>query len=284
MHNVPDKVIIVAEFTTNHVGDLNRLRRMVRFAKESGADLIKIQKRNVDSFYSKDQLDVPYTSPFGTTLGDYRRALELSVDDIREFDAECKKMEIDWFATVLDFESFVSLQPFNRHLHKIPSTISDHKDYHAKIAEHYKGPLVVSTGYTSSDYEDYVQKTFRENETVYLLQATSAYPTPAQDCAIAVVRHYHALSKKNPKIIPGYSSHDEGALGCMMAVAAGARMIEKHVKLGSTPWVHYNSVALDLDTGEFARFVRDIRRAEMMCGSEIKEIKASEHHKYPVNK
>ncbi len=282
MHNTTNKVIIVAECTTNHAGDVGRLKEMAYRAKEAGADLIKIQKRDVDTFYAKEHLDVPYTSPFGTTLGEYRRAIELSLEDIAEFDAECKKIDIDWFATILDFNSFVALKSFNKRLLKIPSTISEHKDFHSKIAEQYMGPLVVSTGYTSSEYEQYVQDTFKNNEIVYLLQATSAYPTPHTDCGIAVVRHYHELSRKNPNIVPGYSSHDEGSLGCMMAVASGARMIEKHVKLGSTSWIHYDSVALDLSTDEFADFVTDIRKAEEMCGSEIKTIKASENHKYPV--
>jgi hypothetical protein len=31
----------------------------------------------------------------------------------------------------------------------------------------------------------------------------------------------------------------------MMAVAAGARMIEKHVKIGDLDWVHFDGVAID---------------------------------------
>jgi N-acetylneuraminate synthase len=65
-----------------------------------------------------------------------------------------------------------------------------------------------------------------------------------------------------------------------MAVAAGAKMIEKHVKLGSVQWAHFDDVALDLATNEFTNFVRDVRRAQRIVGSEIKKIRDSEHHKY----
>jgi hypothetical protein len=74
----PDRVLIVAELTNNHLGDPERLVEMIERAKESGADLIKVQKRNVDSFYTREQLASFYWSPFGETLGDYRRGVELS--------------------------------------------------------------------------------------------------------------------------------------------------------------------------------------------------------------
>ena len=66
----------------------------------------------------------------------------------------------------------------------------------------------------------------------------------------------------------------------MMAVAAGARMIEKHVKLDSVAWAHFDDVALDLGTGEFRDFVSDIRKAEVIAGAPKKSVRDSEHHKY----
>jgi len=275
-----NKVIIVAEITTNHLGDVERLKKMVRLAKEAGADLVKVQKRNVETFYAPEHLEKKYDSPFGSIWKDFRYGIELALEDFHELEKECKKVGIDWFASVLDVESFKLLKPFNKELLKLPSTISKHEDFHAHVAEHHTGPIVISTGYTSQDYEGHIQKTFKDNEKIYLLQCTSAYPPPPEDCNVSVVRHYHELSKENPKIVPGYSSHDEGSLGCMLAVAAGAKMIEKHVKIGNTPWMHFQDVALDLENGEFARFVQDIRKAELMCGSGVKDIKSSEWHKY----
>jgi N-acetylneuraminate synthase len=66
----------------------------------------------------------------------------------------------------------------------------------------------------------------------------------------------------------------------MMAVAAGARMIEKHVKFGDVSWAHFDQVAVDLVNGDFKRFVEEIRNAEIICGEEEKKIHATEHHKY----
>ena len=81
-------------------------------------------------------------------------------------------------------------------------------------------------------------------------------------------------------MIPGFSSHDMGSLGSMLAIAAGAIMVEKHVKLGRVDWSHFDDVALDLINGDFKKYVNDLRMAELMVGSENKKIQPSEHHKY----
>ena len=47
----------VAEFTTNHMGNLNVLLRMVERAVWAGCSYIKMQKKDVESFYSKEKLD-----------------------------------------------------------------------------------------------------------------------------------------------------------------------------------------------------------------------------------
>lgn len=274
----PSRVLIVAEFTNNHLGDPDTLHKMTVLAKKSGADLIKIQKRDVDSFYTPEQLASKYDSPFGTTLGDYRHGVELSDDALTGFNNICTELEIDWFASVLDYTSYTDLKRFNPKIIKIPSTISNHRTYMRRLAAEYTGPIVVSTGYTDESYADTVFETFRTNP-LWLLHCVSAYPTPQEQCNIAVVQHYNELAKAR-SIIPGYSSHDSGSLGSMLAVAAGARMIEKHVKLEDNSWIHFDNVALGLEDGEFAQFVEDIRTAEKMMGSSRKQILSCEHHKY----
>ena len=69
----------------------------------------------------------------------------------------------------------------------------------------------------------------------------------------------------------------------MLAAAAGAKMIEKHVKLGNVDWVHFDGVALDLLGDTFKNFVSDIRKAELISGSKTKQIHHQEHHKYKVH-
>jgi sialic acid synthase SpsE len=273
-------VNVVAEITTNHFGDKERLKAMILLAKQAGADYIKLQKRDVASFYKDDTLLKPFKSPFGTTFGQYRNGLELTQEDFEWVDLFCKDVGIGWFASILDEPSYEFIKRFNPELIKLPSTISEKKNYLRKVGAEWDGGLVISTGMTGGDYEKFITESFKASEKIYLLQCTSAYPTPEDDAGIGIVRHYRDLSKSDPRIIPGFSSHDIGSLCSQMAVAAGAKMIEKHVKLGSVQWAHFDDVALDLATNEFTNFVRDVRRAQRIVGSEIKKIRDSEHHKY----
>lgn len=273
-------VDVVAELTTNHFGDRHRLERLVRAAKAAGADYVKLQKRDVETFYTPEQLDSPYVSPFGDTFGDYRRALELEHDDFVFVDELCRELGIDWFVSVLDEPSFWYMLELEPPMIKLPSTISEHRSYLAHVAESYTGPIVLSTGMTDQSYEEWVLDTFQRQDQIYLLHCNSAYPTPSHHCNIGVVRHYHELSLRHPQIVPGYSSHDTGWMASALAVAAGARMVEKHVKLGTTEWAHFDAVAMDLTTSEFNEYVDAIRRAQVVVGTDYKHITDSEHHKY----
>lgn len=273
-------VAIVAELTTNHFGDRSRLERMIRASHAAGADYVKLQKRDVEGFYTPEQLASPYVSPFGPTFGDYRRQLELDRDDFAFVDALCKELGLGWFASVLDQPSFDYMLDLNPAMMKLPSTISEHTDFLGYVAGNYGGKVVLSTGMTDESYEKLVLQKFLKCEQLYLLQCNSAYPTPMEDCNVAVVRHYHELSRTEPRIIPGYSSHDFGWQASALAVAAGARMLEKHVKLGNTEWAHFDAVAVDLTTPQFREYTRQIRETEVILGSDTKKVNSSEHHKY----
>lgn len=277
--------LIVAELTNNHIGDAQRLRQMVRAAKKCGADMVKVQKRDVDSFYTEAELSSYYESPFGKTLGDYRRGVELNDELMQVLLEECNANQLVWFASVLDYPSLKFIEQYDCPLIKLPSTISNHKNFLRKAADEFSGDLVISTGFTDETYETFVLDTFTANRNLFLLQCTSSYPAPPEACQIAVVRHYDELrySHNLPNLYAGYSSHDLGSLGCMMAVAAGARMVEKHVKYGNLDWIHFDGVALDLSTNEFEQFVKDVRKAQRMCGSKQKKIHQAEHHKYAPN-
>lgn len=278
------KVIVVAEITTNHAGDMNRLYKMISLAHESGADYVKFQKRDVETFYSCQELDKPYPSPFGSTFRDYRNGLELNQSQFEDIASYCKSIGIGWFASVLDLQSYEFIKNFSPDIIKLPSTISEHKDFIEHVSKNFEKDVVISTGYTDEIFENFVLEKFNRCKNLYLLQCTSSYPTSYEDANVGVVRHYSNLGINNQRIKSGYSSHDIGSICCMLAVSAGASMIEKHVKLGSVDWLHFDDVAVDLGNGDFKKFVDDIRLAEKITGDQNKKIMKSEHHKYWVKK
>ena len=273
-------LLITAEVTTNHLGDVHRAKTMMRLAKTHGADLVKFQMRDVESFYRPEVLAGSYPSPFGETFRDYRLGLELDDDDFRDIDSYAREVGLGWFASVLDLPSLERAMELGLKLIKLPGTISRKRDFLSEVANRYTGDLVFSTGMTSPEYVDWILDTFGLDRRIFLLHANSAYPTPLEDCNVSVVSTYARLAEEHPQLIPGYSSHDEGWFGSALAVACGAKMVEKHVKLGSNEWLHFDSVALDLEGSEFRDYVGAVRRAQVAAGDPGKRVTPSEHHKY----
>lgn len=275
------EVQIIAELTNNHLGDTGRLTEMVKLCKSQGASVIKIQKRDIDVLYTQEERESAYLSPFGTTLGEYRAGVELSVEQIEFLTVLCAELEIPWFTSVLDLPSLELIERFKPLSIKAPSTISEHRNFLRHIAKSDVEYVFISTGATGQSFLEWVVDNFSQKKIV-LMQCTSSYPTAPDDCNVAVVRTIEQMSENN-RIIPGYSSHDIGSLACQLSVASGARFIEKHIKLGSVEWVHFDGVALDLMTNDLSRFVSDVRIAERILGSKEKKQLVSEHHKYKPN-
>jgi N-acetylneuraminate synthase len=112
----------VAEFTTNRMGNLNVLLRMVERAAWAGASLIKMQKKDVETFYAKEKLDAPYDSPYGKTYRDYRSIFEFGREDFERFDRACKQHGIGWFSTVQDIPSLEFMLGFDLPVYKLASS------------------------------------------------------------------------------------------------------------------------------------------------------------------
>lgn len=275
------QVQIVAELTNNHLGDTKRLLQMVEECKNQGADVIKIQKRDVDFLYTESERESSYKSPFGETLGQYRRGVELSVEQIELLTIRCAELEIPWFSSVLDIPSLKLIEKFKPICVKAPSTISNHKNFLKELANSNLEYVFISTGATDEEFISWVTKNFH-NKNLVLMQCTSSYPTKPEDCNVAVVNTIRELETVNT-LLPGYSSHDIGSLASQISIAFGAKFIEKHIKLGSVDWVHFDGVALDLSQNALRTFVDDLKHAQKIIGSGTKRKLASEHHKYKPN-
>ena len=105
-----------------------------------------------------------------------------------------------------------------------------------------------------------------------MLHCVSSYPTSSINANINNINTIKELSKKYKNIIPGYSSHDLTRIGSSLAIGAGAKMIEKHVKLKTNDWGHFDQTALDVNL-EFPQFVEYLRSAEKMLGNDKKNLR-----------
>lgn len=283
IQNTSYKTRIVAEITTNHHGETKNIKDLINGAKLAGADYVKFQMRNVDTFYPEVILDKKYKSPYGKTFRDYRNQLELSDKQIKFIISHCKKIKIKPFFSILDIQSFIKLRKYKFDLIKIPSTISEDVQFLDYIKKNYKGEIVVSTGMTNKNYLIKCAKLFKNNKKLYLMHCVSSYPTASSDANIDVISFIKELSFKYKNIVPGYSSHDLTRTGSAMAMACGAKMIEKHIKINTKEWAHFDETALDVNY-EFPMWVQYIRCSENLLGNRVKKIYKSEHHKYLFRK
>ena len=68
--------------------------------------LLNFKKRTIEKVYSKDELDKPRESPWGTTTRQQQKnGLEFKEKDYDIIDKYCKDKNIDWFASSWDIDS-----------------------------------------------------------------------------------------------------------------------------------------------------------------------------------
>ena len=69
-------VFIIAEIGINHNGDINVAKKLIDMAVRTGCNAVKFQKRTVEKVYSKEVLDSPRESPWGTNTREQKLGLE----------------------------------------------------------------------------------------------------------------------------------------------------------------------------------------------------------------
>ena len=79
-------IFIIAEIGINHNGDLGIAKDLIDVAVDAGADAVKFQKRTIDLVYTKEFLDSPRESSWGTTQREQKEGLEFGQNEYEEID------------------------------------------------------------------------------------------------------------------------------------------------------------------------------------------------------
>ena len=104
------KTYIIAEIGINHNGDINLAKELIVGAYKSGCDAVKFQKRTIDEVYSKEDLDKPRESPWGSTNREQKEGLEFSVEQYKELHRFTKKMQLDFIVSCWDLKSVDTIE------------------------------------------------------------------------------------------------------------------------------------------------------------------------------
>ena len=264
-------VFITAEIGINHNGDISIAKKLIEIAKNAGCDAVKFQKRDVEKVYSKEILNQPRESPWGTTQRDQKLGLELSLKEYSTIDKYCKKKIIPWFVSCWDVGSQIQMRKFKTKYNKVASAMLVHNKLLKTIAEEKKYTFISTGMSTLKDIEKAV-KIFREFKCPFeLMHSHSAYPMNPAEANLKLI----SVLKNKFKCKVGYSGHETGSyLICVTAALLGATSIERHITLDRT--MYGSDQAASLEPGGLFRLVRDLRQIENILGDGKKRIWDSE--------
>jgi N-acetylneuraminate synthase len=246
-------IFIIAEVGINHNGSLEIARRLIDVARESGADAVKFQKRTIELVYTRDFLDGPRVSPWGSTQRAQKEALELADHEYAEIDAHCRATGIEWFASAWDLGSFDFLRKFDLKHNKVASAMIGNQDLLEAIAGDRK-PTFISTGKGTRSDVDRAVAIFRAARCPFqLMHCISKYPTPDHEAQLESIP---ALRVRYGCEV-GYSGHEVGLAASLRAAELGIASLERHITLGRT--MYGSDQAASLEPAEFRSLVEAVR-------------------------
>jgi N-acetylneuraminate synthase len=264
-------VFITAEIGINHNGNLDICKKLIDVAKNSGCDAVKFQKRTIDKVYTKEVLDSPRESQWGTTTREQKNGLEFGKNEFDIIHNYCKEKNIDWYASAWDLDSQLFLQQYALKYNKVASAMLTYDELLRIIAKEKKHTFI-STGMSTLEQIKHAVEIFREHDCPFELQhSNSSYPMKFQEANINCVKSL----REEFNCDVGYSGHESiGYLICVLAVSLGASSIERHITLDRT--MYGSDQAASLEPDGLKRLVRDIKRIDIIKGDGIKHVWESE--------
>ncbi len=258
-----DDVYVIAEMSANHGGSLETALQIVREAAKAGADCVKIQTYTADSITI--DCDNAYFQIHDGGLWDGYKFYDLYTEAgtpyewHRAIKEECVRCGVDFFSTPFDPKAVDFLEDLGVEAYKIASFELNDVPLIEYAASKGK-PMVMSCGMaTPEDIQDAVDACRRVgNEQIVLLKCCSEYPANWEDMHLGNIPDM----RERFGVHVGLSDHSFGSLGAVVAVALGARVIEKHVKIDG---VESPDSKFSMTMEEFAQMVQDARNAKLIA-------------------
>jgi N,N'-diacetyllegionaminate synthase len=235
-------VYIIAEAGVNHNGSMAAACQLIDAAKACGADAVKFQTYVTDDICHKSNPE----------YDDLKRC-ELSYDDFAYLFKYATAKGIDFISTPDTVEDAEFLDTLGMRYMKIGSANASGAFLCALQDKPIKTPLLLSLGMNGVPAV--------AGNIAGLMHCVSAYPCPLDQANVLAVDG-HAFN--------GFSDHTIGSTCAIMAVARGAKFIEKHFTLNPAwggPDHH-----MSMEPEAFTKYVADIRAAESALGDGVRRI------------
>jgi len=268
---------VIAEIGCNHRGELETAKELLTLAKEAGATVGKFQKRTPKELLTPEQYNAPHPAPhnsYGSTYGEHREFLELSVEDHRELQAHCKQIGLEYSCSVWDTSSAKDIVTLNPVLIKVGSPSNQHWEMQEVLRDQYSGEVHISTGMTTKEEIDKIVEFWEDGKgdaknRVVLYNCTSGYPVPFEDVCMLDIRLLQQKYAHRVKCI-GFSGHHLGIAIDVAAYALGAEWIERHFTKDRT-WKGTDHAA-SLEPGGLSRLCRDLEATHKALAYKPSEI------------
>jgi len=253
-------IFIIAEIGINHNGDVEIAKRLIDVAKDTGADAVKFQKRTIDLVYTKEMLDSPRQSPWGTTQRAQKEGLEFGIKEYNKIDTYCKEKGIEWFASAWDLESKKFLRQYDCKYNKIASAMIVYEDLLKEVASEKKHTFI-STGMTEVKQIDRAVEIFKNAGCPFeLMHCVSTYPMDDVDANLNRIKTLRDHYKCNV----GYSGHEVGLAVSYGAAALGITSLERHITLDRA--MYGSDQAASVEPAGFRQLIGAVRKIEKAMG------------------
>ncbi len=267
------RVFIIAEAGINHNGSLRLAKKMIDFAKASGADAIKFQTFKAEELVTISAPKVDYQERSFPKMSQLEmlKKLEFSESDFCEVFKYSKMKKILFLSTPFDSKSAKLLYRLGVSAFKISSGDLTNIPLLLQIAGYGK-PIILSTGMSfMKEVKEAVRAIYSTgNRKLILLHCTSNYPVNYKDVNLMAM----LTLKKEFKVPVGYSDHTMGIDVSLAAVSLGACVVEKHFTLNrKLPGPDHRA---SLETNVFRNLVANIRNIEIALGDGLKVPRESE--------
>ncbi len=258
-------VWIIAELSANHNQDFDQAVQLIKAAKESGADAVKLQTYTPNTMTI--ECDNEHFRIGKGTIWEGRTLYNLYQEACTSWEWQSKLKEIandlgmDLFSSPFDKTAVDFLQDMDIRAYKIASfELVDIPliQYVAKTGK----PVVLSTGMATLAEIDEAVTAAREAgcKELALLKCTSAYPAKPMEMNLRTIPHMTEAFG----VPVGLSDHTLGIAVPVAAVALGACIVEKHLTLSRS--VPGPDSAFSLEPHEFKAMVDAIRVTEKALG------------------
>ncbi len=251
-----ERVLIVAEIGNNHEGDVGLAEEMIRLAADAGADAVKFQ-----TFRTED-----YVSARDRERFDRLKSFELSADQFNHLAGTARRSGLLFLSTPFDLRSVACLAPLVDAF-KIASGDNTFYPLLERVADVGR-PMIISTGLATQDEIERAKQTVEARwergsvrQELALLHCVSAYPVPQDQANLAAIPTIRAAFE----CTVGYSDHTLGIEAAVLAVAVGARIVEKHFTIDRA-YSEFRDHQLSADPAQLTALVHRVREVESMLG------------------